>query len=258
MKYTIDHKSFVPLHAQVESLLRSMADDPEYKNGKLLPNEVDLAKQLGISRNTLRQATNKLVYEGVLIRKKGVGTTFADKSVDTRIRSWSSFSQEMKAKGINIKNFEISVEWVFPKPEVAVFLGISEDTNILKMVRLRGREDGPFVYFVSYFHPRIGLTGEEDFHVPFMKCLRKIITPWQRFQRKNLVPKLVINFLPENFNLKWAPRSLNENVWSMIRVVARLNIMLVITEAIALCIPLKANVNELCLLMPDKQTKTDY
>ncbi len=162
-KYTIDHKSQIPLHAQVESLLREMSGEQDYKEGKFLPSEVELAKQLGISRNTLRQAANKLVYEGILLRKKGVGTKFADTSVNTRLRNWSSFSQEMKALGIEIRNYEINVSWVYPDHEVAHFLGIPENTKILKMERLRGTPRGPFVYFISYFHPRIGLTGKEDF-----------------------------------------------------------------------------------------------
>ncbi|HDS08298.1 MAG TPA: GntR family transcriptional regulator, partial [Bacteroides sp.] len=162
-RYSIDHKSQIPLHAQVESLLREMSEIREYKEGKYLPNEVELAKQLGISRNTLRQATNKLVYEGILLRKKGVGTKFADTSVNTRLRNWSSFSQEMKALGIKIKNYEIRADWVYPDREVAQFLEISQDTRVLKMERLRGTVQGPFVYFFSFFHPRIGLTGREDF-----------------------------------------------------------------------------------------------
>lgn len=170
-KYTIDHHSQTPLHAQVEALLREMSGIKEYKKGKLLPNEVELAKQLGISRNTLRQATNKLVYEGILVRKKGVGTRFADTSVDTRLRNWLSFSQEMKAKGIEIKNYEINVGWVFPDREVALFLEIPEDTKILRMERLRGTIQGPFVYFISFFHPRIGLTGKEDFSKPLYDTL---------------------------------------------------------------------------------------
>lgn len=31
------------------------------------------------------------------------------------------------------------------------------------MERLRGLNKSPFVYFISYFHPRVGLTGKEDF-----------------------------------------------------------------------------------------------
>ncbi|MFI5160103.1 MAG: GntR family transcriptional regulator [Sphingobacteriales bacterium] len=78
MKYAIDHKSPVPLHSQAEELLRQIIRDPEYKGGKILPNEVDLSKQLAISRTTLRQAINKLVFEGLLIRKKKTGTRVAE------------------------------------------------------------------------------------------------------------------------------------------------------------------------------------
>ena len=67
MSFSIDHKSALPLHAQVENLLRELIASDEYKKGKFLPNEVSFAKQLGISRNTVRQATNKLVYEGLLV-----------------------------------------------------------------------------------------------------------------------------------------------------------------------------------------------
>ena len=48
--FEIDHTSSIPLHKQVESLLRDMIHAPEYVDGKLLPKEVDMAKRLGISR----------------------------------------------------------------------------------------------------------------------------------------------------------------------------------------------------------------
>ena len=160
MKYEIDHKSPIPLHAQVEALLREMIEEPDFRHGKLLPNEVGLAKRLGISRNTLRHAINKLVFEGHLIRKKGVGTKVADQQVNSRIRNWMSFTQEMKAKGLKPKTFEVTVSWVFPEKEVCEIFSIPADKMVLKLERLRGLEDGPFVFFVSYFHPRVGLTGK--------------------------------------------------------------------------------------------------
>lgn len=70
MNISIDHKSHIPLHIQAELLLRELIKDPVYQAGKLLPNEVELAKKLAISRTTLRQALNKLVYEELLVRKK--------------------------------------------------------------------------------------------------------------------------------------------------------------------------------------------
>jgi GntR family transcriptional regulator len=142
MKFSIDHKSPVPLHIQAENLLRTIINDPEHLNGKFLPNEVELAKQLAISRSTLRQALNKLVYEGLLIRKKGVGTKVAESIISSKSKNWQSFTQEMNARGIVVKNFELHVTWVAPEEKVANFFDISRDRKILKLERLRGKVEG--------------------------------------------------------------------------------------------------------------------
>jgi GntR family transcriptional regulator len=171
MRYAIDHKSPIPLHAQAEMLLRKMIAEDEYQNGKTFPNEIELAKILAISRSTLRQAINKLVFEGLLVRKKRTGTKVAKGVVSSRSNNWLSFSQEMKLRGIEIKNFETIISWVLPDEEIADFFEIKPDRKVLKMEKLRGKPDEPFVYFVSYFHPRVGLTGDEDFTTPLYEML---------------------------------------------------------------------------------------
>lgn len=173
MKLELDHSSSVPLYVQAEELLRSIISLPEYKDGKLLPNEVDLAKQLGISRSTLRQSINKLVMEGKLSRKKGVGTSVIDSLVSSKARNWLSFSQEMKANGLVIRNFELHICWECPDEPVRNFFQLEANEKILKLVRLRGTKDGPFVYFISYFSPKIGLTGDEDFSQPLYELLER-------------------------------------------------------------------------------------
>ena len=100
----LDHSSNIPLHKQAEDLLRTMIQQEEYKSGKLLPNEVELSKSLNISRNTLRQAINKLVFEGLLVRKPGYGTCVAPQDVMSNARNWMSFSQEMAAQGMKVQN----------------------------------------------------------------------------------------------------------------------------------------------------------
>lgn len=173
MKYEIDHKSPLPLHAQVEQLLRELIEQEEYQKGKILPSEVELSKRLAISRSTVRQAIKKLVFEGLLIRKKKAGTRVAPRPVSSRSNNWLSFSQEMKVRGIRIRNFELHLSWVLPPPNVVDFFNILSDKKVLKMERVRGKPDEPFVYFVSYFHPRIGLTGEEDFKMPLYEMLEE-------------------------------------------------------------------------------------
>jgi GntR family transcriptional regulator len=173
MNYSIDHKNHVPLHIQAEEILRKMIHNPQYSKGKLLPNEIELAKKLAISRTTLRLAINKLVYEGLLVRKKGIGTKVSNNIISSKSANWLSFSQEMQARKIPIKNFELKLSWVKPDEQVANFFDIRSDKKVLKMERVRGRPEYPFVYFISYFHPRIGLTGEEDFLRPLYEILEK-------------------------------------------------------------------------------------
>lgn len=186
MKYSIDHKSPIPLHAQAEALLRKLIKESEFRNGGFLPNEVDLAKKLGISRNTIRQALNKLVFEGLLVRKKGVGTTVADRSVSSKVSNWLSFTQEMEAKGLVPETFEVTISWVRPIPDVMQVFGISAEKEVLKLVRLRGLKDNPFVYFVSYFHPRVGLSGEEDFSRPLYDILEQDYSTIAKLSREEI------------------------------------------------------------------------
>lgn len=173
MSLKIDHKSKIPLHIQVEELLRQLIQLPEYKSGAFLPKEVELANRLGVSRNTIRQATNKLEYEGLLIRKKGVGTKVAEKTLSTGLNHWYSFTQEMHDQGVDVENLEVKVEKVGVDEKIANFFNIHPDRTVLKLSRLRGLHGEPFVFFESYFHPRIELNLEDNIHMPLYRLLEE-------------------------------------------------------------------------------------
>ena len=169
----LNPNSEIPLHKQAEELLRELIESDEYKNGKMLPKEVELAQQLDISRNTLRQAINQLVFEGLLIRKKGVGTKVARKGITGGVKNWHSFTQEMKMLGIEVRNYELRICFKKPNKEIAAFFGIDENERCVVMERLRGNTSFPFVFFISYFNPRLPITGEENFNMPLYEMLEK-------------------------------------------------------------------------------------
>jgi GntR family transcriptional regulator len=170
----IDHKSKLPLHIQVEELLRHLIKLPKYQDGAFLPKEVELANRLGISRNTIRQATNKLENEGLLIRKKGIGTTVAVNSpLQTSLSNWYSFTHEMKSRGVNVINLELRLEKVKATVRIANFFNIDPGTEVVKFSKLKGLENDPIVYFESYFHPRIELKYEDDLNKPLYQLLEE-------------------------------------------------------------------------------------
>lgn len=167
----IDTESKAPLHNQVEKMMRDLIEQPTYRNGAFLPKEVDVAEKLGVARNTVRHAISKLVNEGLLIRKKGVGTKVAEQRIPTRLDSWWSFTKEMKAKGIEVVNFELDIQIQPAGEEVANAMHIKKGVKMVRLARLRGTSSGPSLLSVSWFHPRLKMTGMENFSKPLYQML---------------------------------------------------------------------------------------
>ncbi len=63
-----------PLWQNVSSLILRRIRKGQYAVGHLLPREVDLADELRVSRNTVREAIRLLADEGLLLRRKRAGT----------------------------------------------------------------------------------------------------------------------------------------------------------------------------------------
>lgn len=171
MQIKIDTKSKEPLHNKVEKMMRELIEQPTYRNGEFLPKEVDIAETLGVARNTVRHAISKLVNEGLLVRKKGVGTKVVARRIPTRLDSWWSFTKEMKARGVDVVNFELQVESVPANEEVASTMHIKKGTKLVKLSRLRGTSSGPSLLSVSWFHPRLKMKGSENFETPLYEML---------------------------------------------------------------------------------------
>lgn len=200
----LDHNSSKPLHVQAEELLLNLIDSEEYKSGKYLPNEVELSQRLNISRNTLRQAINKLVFEGLLIRKKGVGTKVVQKGIVSGVKNWLSFSQEMKMLGIEIRNFELHISWKRPNDEICNFFNLDKEnpTKCIVLERVRGKKEYPFVYFISYFNPNIPLTGEEDFTRPLYELLENDYQITVKTSKEKISARLAGEQIAEKLDIK--------------------------------------------------------
>lgn len=174
MNFKLDQNSPIPLHAQIEKYLRGLIKQKEYQNGnKFLPKEVAMSMQLGVSRNTIRQAINKLVHEGLIERKKGVGTKVSNKRISTRLDNWISFTKEMRNQGIEVVNYLVNAVLVNPDSEVQNALSIEKSKKVWKLEKIRGSKDAKFLYSVSYFHPRIGITGDDNFKSPLYELLER-------------------------------------------------------------------------------------
>jgi GntR family transcriptional repressor for pyruvate dehydrogenase complex len=60
---------------EVFNILYDRVISREYKPGDLLPSQDKLAEELGVSRNSIREAINRMASLGIVQLKQGVGTT---------------------------------------------------------------------------------------------------------------------------------------------------------------------------------------
>jgi GntR family transcriptional regulator len=78
-----------PLYLQVREAMIERIAKGEWKPGGAIPNEVDLARELGISSGTMRKALDILEAERAVTRQQGRGTYVTDQSSDARVsRFW--------------------------------------------------------------------------------------------------------------------------------------------------------------------------
>jgi GntR family transcriptional regulator len=132
----LDHSSPVPLYHQAAQALEHAIEDERLPRGSKLESELDLAEQLGISRPTMRAAIKQLVDKGLLIRRRGIGTTVAPRPV-RRVVALTSLYDDLKEAGREPETRVLALEEALCSPEVAEQLGLGATAPVLRFDRLR-------------------------------------------------------------------------------------------------------------------------
>ncbi len=168
----LDSATGVPLHRQAEIHLRSLINGQEFQDGALLPNELTLANEFGVSRGTVRAALSRMVQDGILDRRAGVGTRVRPRKVESGVTAWRSLTREMAGKGVIVENFALETSRVAASKIVAQALRIDAKATVFRLDRLRGWDGMPVLHSRSWFHPRLALKGTEDFSQPIYEVLK--------------------------------------------------------------------------------------
>lgn len=64
----------VPLHHQIQRVLRSQIESGEWGSEDKLPTEMELVRRFRVSRNTIREALGTLEQDGLIVRHRSRGT----------------------------------------------------------------------------------------------------------------------------------------------------------------------------------------
>ena len=164
----------LPLHRKAEESLRRLLEEPDYAGGGLLPDELSLANRLGVSRGTVRAALLRLVDEGRLERRAGVGTRVVRRSTESAISAWRSFSREMAHHGVEVRMFRCELRELAAPAVVAEALRVPAGTRVQRLDRVRGWGDLPVLHSRSWFHPRVRFSRKEPFARPLYDLVTEV------------------------------------------------------------------------------------
>ena len=113
--------------------------------GTMLPSERALADRYGVARMTVRQELERLESKGLIYRVQGKGTFVAEPKF-TQTQELTSFSEDMRARGMVPGSVVLSTEISEAHEIVARELGIKVGDPMVRIDRIRTADGEPMAY----------------------------------------------------------------------------------------------------------------
>jgi GntR family transcriptional regulator len=139
------HFPFQRLQADLAALIASLPA------GSRLPSEPELAKQLSVSRATLREAMRMFETQGLIRRRQGAGTFVVGQPaiMDGGLEVLESMLTLARRTGLDVGPGPVTIEQFTSNAESASALGVAEGANLLRISRTMLTDSRPVAYLVD-------------------------------------------------------------------------------------------------------------
>lgn len=145
----------MPLHLQIQSLIREQIARGAMPSGSAVPSERELAEDLHVSRMTVRQAFKSLREDGLIYQKRGKGTFVSPLKLDIHTRDLNGFSDEMRRRGMKPVSKVLRLEKTPAIAEVAEKLNLDEGEKVFLIERLRIADQIPMSLETTFLPVRM-------------------------------------------------------------------------------------------------------
>ncbi|OGN81674.1 MAG: hypothetical protein A2X24_10995 [Chloroflexi bacterium GWB2_54_36] len=159
----VDPNDYTPKYYQLVTILRERISSGELLPHQPIPSERQLEDIYSVSRTTIRQAIDLLVRQGFLYREHGRGTFVSPQKLQKGISELTSFSEDMRARGIEPGQKILELKMAVPSEEVRQRLELPADQDeVLFIERLRLGDGVPMGLMTSYHVLPEGLTLDRE------------------------------------------------------------------------------------------------
>jgi GntR family transcriptional regulator len=119
--------------------------------GERLPSEPDLARRLGVSRATLREAMRTFEVQGLIRRRQGSGTFVVGKVpvIEAGLEQLESLETMAERLGLEVSVSDLQIESLVADAESARQLDVEAGAVLTRVRRVMREEHRPVAYLVD-------------------------------------------------------------------------------------------------------------
>lgn len=146
-----EYRNDTPIFRQLEEIFTQNIQNGVWPVHSKIKDEIELSKEFGVSRGTLRKAIKSLVGKRLLTQIKGKGTFVLSTDIEQPLGSrLVSFAEAMEEKSLTFKTMLIKKEIIKPDLKVSAFLDISQNEKVFSVERVRLVDNYPVIYLKNY------------------------------------------------------------------------------------------------------------
>src|SRR5262249_8610961 len=141
-------RSAIPAYQRIQSSIRKRIDAGQLRPGDPVTSERDLAKLHEVSLMTARHALATLEREGIVERRRGVGTFVSAPKI--HFNKLMSYTEQMAARNLAAASKILGAELIDYEPDAAARLGLLPTDQLIRLERLRHACEEPFALETCY------------------------------------------------------------------------------------------------------------
>src|SRR5260370_31940241 len=138
----------LPAYQRIQSVIRKRIDAGQLHPGDAVASERDLAKIHRVSLRTARHALASLEREGIVERRRGIGTFVAAPKI--HFNKLMSYTEQMSGRSPVAASRVLFAKVLDSENEAAARLSLPPTSHIIKLDRLRHTVVRPFALAACY------------------------------------------------------------------------------------------------------------
>src|ERR1700674_3969086 len=142
------NRTGLPAYQRIQSAIRKRIESGQLRPGDAVPSERDLAKIHEVSLMTARHALASLEREGIVERRRGIGTFVAAPKI--HFNKLMSYTEQMASRSLTAGSKVLFARLIDNEHEAAARLSLPPTSSVIKLERLRHAAGEPFALESCY------------------------------------------------------------------------------------------------------------